>query len=63
MKGISLQKILSKYVDCNVLNLSYKMYIRPHLDYGDDIYHNQRADLMNLVEQGTSREKLYEELG
>ena len=53
------------------------MYIRPHLDYGDVIYHNQRADLMDLVErvqykaafivsecwQGTSREKLYGELG
>ena len=57
--------------------LSYKMYVRPHLDYGDVIYHNQRADLMDFVErvqykaalivsgcwQGTSREKLYEELG
>ena len=77
MKGISLLKFLSKYVDRNTLSLSYKMYIRPHLDYGDVIYHNQRADLMDLVErvqckaalivsgcwQGTSREKLYEELG
>ena len=57
--------------------MTYKLYIRPHLDYGDVIYHNQRADLMHLVEQtrykaglvvsgcwqGTSREKLYKELG
>ena len=77
MKGITLLKYLSKYVERNVLSLSYKMYIRPHLDYGDVLYHNQRADLMKLVErvqykaalivsgcwQGTSREKLYEELG
>ena len=77
MKGISFLKMLSKYVNRNVLSLSYKMYIRPHLDYGDVIYHNQRADLMDLVErvqykaalivsgcwQGTSRSKLYEELG
>ena len=77
MKGISLLKFLSKYVDRNVLSLSYKMYIRPHLDYGDVIYHNQRADLMDLVErvqykaalivsgcwQGTSRKNLYDELG
>ena len=76
-KGLSLLKFLSKYVDRNVLSLSYKMYVRPHLDYGDILYHNQRADLMNLVEriqykaaliatgcwQGTSRDKLYEELG
>ena len=51
MKGISLLKFVSKYVDRNVLSLSYKMYVRPHLDYGDVIYHNQRADLMDLVER------------
>ena len=53
------------------------MYVRPHLDYGDVIFHNQRMDLMDLIErvqykaalivsgcwQGTSREKLYDELG
>ena len=77
MKGISLLKFLSKYVDRNVLGLSYKIYVRPHLDFGNVIYHNQRADLMDLIEsvqykaalivsgcwQGTSRVKLYEELG
>ena len=76
-KGISLLKYLSKYVDRKVLNLSYKLYVRPHLGYGDIIYHNQRADLMQLIEQvqykaaltvsgcwqGTSRERLYDELG
>ena len=77
MKGVNLLRMLSKYVDRNVLSLSYKMYVRPHLDYGDVIYHNQRSDLMDVVErvqykaalivsgcwQGTSRTKLYEELG
>ena len=77
MKGLSLLKYLSKYVPRRVLDLSYKLYVRPHLDYGDVIYHNQRHDLMMLVEQvqykaalivtgcwqGTSREKLYDELG
>ena len=57
--------------------MSYKLYVCPHLDYGDVIYHNQREDLMSLVEQvqykaalivtgcwqGTSREKRYDELG
>ena len=76
-KCVSLLKYLSKYVSRKVLDLSYKLYVRPHLDYGDVIYHNQRADLMNVIEQvqykaalivsgcwqGTSREKLYEELG
>ena len=53
-----------------------KLYIRPHLDYGDIIYHNQRPDLMSLGQvqnrtalivsgcwQGTSLDKLHDELG
>ena len=77
LKGISLVKYLSKYVSRNVLDLSYKLYVRPHLDYGDIIYHNQKDYLMNLIErvqykaalivtgcwQGTSRVRLYDELG
>ena len=76
-QGVSLLKYLSKYASRKVLDLSYKLYVRPHLDYGDVIYHNQRTDLMNLIEQvqyksvllvsgcwhGTKREKLYDELG
>ena len=76
-KGISLLKYLLKYVSRRVLDLSYKLYVRPHLDYGDVIYHNQRDDLMKLIEQvqykaalivsgcwqGTICERLYEELG
>ena len=77
MKGVTLLKILSKYVDRNVLSLSYKMHVLSHLDYGDVIYHNSRTDLMDLIEcvqykavlivsgcwQGTSRTKLHDELG
>ena len=76
-KGINLLKYLSKFVDRKVLDMCYKLYVRPHLDYGDVIYHNQRIDLMNLIEQvqykagsivsgcwqGTNCEKLYDELG
>ena len=76
-KGIAILKFISSYVSRKVLDMTYKLYIRPHLDYGDIIYHNQRTDLMNLLEQvqykaalivsgcwqGTSREKLYDELG
>ena len=75
MKGIALLRFLSKYVSKDVLNLSYKLYV--HLDYGDIIYHNQRIDMMNLVEkvqykaalvvsgcwQGTSQVNIYNELG
>ena len=37
MRGIALLKLLSTCVDCNVLALSYTMYIQHHLDYGDVI--------------------------
>ena len=74
-KVVSLLKYLSKYVSKKVLDLSYKLYVRPHLDYGDVIFNNQWTELMNLIEQykaalivsgcwqGTNREKLYDELG
>ena len=53
------------------------MYVRPHLDYGDVIYHDQLADKMNSLEsiqyhaglivtkywKGTNKDKLYNELG
>ena len=38
-KGIAVIKFLSKYVSRNVFDLTYKLYIRPYLDYGDIIYH------------------------
>ena len=76
-KSIALLKLISKYVSRNVLNMAYKLYIRSHLDYGDVIFHNQRVSMMNLIEQvqykaalivtgcwqGTSRDKLYDEVG
>ena len=37
-KGISLMKYLSKYVDRKTLDQTYKMYVRPRLDYGDVIF-------------------------
>ena len=76
-------KFMSKYLPRNTLNEFYKLYVRPHLDYGDVIYHvPQRADgyenyIMVKLEsvqysaalavtgtwRGTSRERLYSELG
>ena len=32
--GIGLLKYLSKYVSMEVLDQIYKLYVRPHLDYG-----------------------------
>ena len=38
-RGIGLIRYLSRYVSRDILNLVYKLYVRPHLDYGDIIYH------------------------
>ena len=80
-RGIGIIKYLSKYVSRDVLDQVYKLYVRPHLDYGDIVYHrfdpNMSLDLTRKLEQtqysaalvvsgvwrGTSRQKLYEELG
>ena len=39
-KGLSLLKFLSKYLTREKLDLTYKMHVRPYLDYGDVIFHN-----------------------
>lgn len=76
-KGLALMKFLSKSVSSSVLELTYKMYVRPHLDYGDLIYHNQSACMMDKLEsiqyqaalvvsgcwKGTNKVKLVKELG
>ena len=76
-KGVALMKFLSSKVSSSVLELTYKMYVRPHLDYGDVIYHDQHSKSMELLEKvqyqagllvskcwkGTSKRKLYDELG
>ena len=38
-KGIDWLKYLSDYLPRHTLNELYKLYVRPHLDYGDVIYH------------------------
>ena len=38
-RGIGMMKHLSRYVSRDVLIQLYKLYIRPHFDYGDIIYH------------------------
>ena len=58
-KGIGLLKYLSKYQPRHTLNELYKLYVRPHPDYGDVIYHisakvcefSQNQVLPNLMEK------------
>ena len=76
-KGIGMLRFLSRFVGRKVLDQIYKMFVRPHLDYGDIIYHDQVKDSMDILEaiqykaglivsgssKGTNRAKLYKELG
>ena len=50
-KGMGILNFLARHVNREVLNTTYKMYIRPHLDYGDVIYHNQSKESMNALER------------
>ena len=87
--GLGLMKHLKKWVSHKTLEVIYKMYVRPHLDYGDMVYDVGEAEkngifptgisstLLKKVEsiqyeaarivtgawKGTSRDKLYKNLG
>ena len=58
-KGIGLLKHLSKYLPRHTLNELYNLYVWPHMDYGDIIYHipakeddfHQDIILPNLIEK------------
>ena len=58
-KGIGLLKYLSNYLPRHTLNELYKLCVRPHLDYGDVIYHTPAKEcefseniiLPNLMEK------------
>ena len=38
-RGIGMIRYMAKYVSRDVRDQIYKLYVRPHLDYGDIIYH------------------------
>ena len=80
-RRIEVIRYLSKYVSRDVLDQMYKLYVIPHLDYGDIIYHKVDPELsldftkkleatqysaalaVSGAWRGTSKCKLYEELG
>ena len=87
-KGLGIIKSLSRFLSVKTLDLIYKLYIRPHLDFCDVIFHIPSITnpfdssinlnyLMNTLERiqyhaalaitgcwkGTSRNKIYDELG
>ena len=68
---------MARYVHWDVLDQTYKLYIRPNLDYDDLIYHSQSFHLISKLEStkydaalavsrawpGTSTDKILKELG
>ena len=47
-KGVGVIKFLSSYVPVKTLDQIYKMYVRPHLDFCDVIYH--KPEITNLFD-------------
>ena len=43
-RGIGMIRYLTKYLTRHVLDQLHKLYVRPHLDYGDIIYHRNDPD-------------------
>ena len=52
-RGIGMIRYLSKYISRNVLDQIYKLYVRPHLDYSDIIYHRYDPDMQVLIYKNT----------
>ena len=44
-KGIGVIRFMAKYVMHDVLDQMYKLYVRPHLDYGDVICHRDDPEM------------------
>ena len=77
-KSINLLRKLNLTFPCSPLLIIYKSFIRPHLDYGDIVYDQPKnSSLSEKIEslqynaalaitgaiKGSSKEKLYQELG
>ena len=59
-KIINILRYLSKYLPLKTLDQMYKMFIRPHLDYGDVIYHVPHCP--NLFDSSISLHPLMEKV-
>ena len=55
IKALSIIRHISRYVLREVLDQVYKLYVRPHLDYGDIDYHKydpeMKLDVTKKLEQ------------
>ena len=53
-------RFMSRYLPWKTLNEPHKLYVRPHLDYGDVIYHipSKKCDFANSYTLNNYMEKL-----
>ena len=56
-RGIWMIKFLSRYVSHEVPDQIYKLFIRPHLDYGDIIYYKNDPQMTLDVTKGLEQTK------
>ena len=54
-RGIGMIRFLSRYVSREVLDVIYKLHVRPHLDYGDIIYHKYDPEMGLTLTQKLER--------
>ena len=52
-RGIGMIHYVAKYVSRDVCDQIYKLYVRPHLDYGDIIYHKHDPEFTHDMTKGS----------
>ena len=59
-QGVGMLRFMSRYLPRKTLNEIYKLYVRPHLDYGDVIYHipPKKCDFTNNYTLNNYMERL-----
>ena len=51
-KGVGIIRHFNNYLPFKTLNQMYKLYVRPHLDYADVIFHIPSRDTDYLTDVG-----------
>ena len=53
-QGLGLMKLTKKWLSHRVLEVIYKAFVRPNLDYGDVVYHCASADKPSIFEPAST---------
>jgi hypothetical protein len=57
-QGIGVMKQLKKWVSYYVLEVVYKLYVRPHLEYGDVVFHTGNPNKAGVMELFSANDDL-----